>query len=215
MAKKKSASKPAAQNVRRTRRSSDDIMSKIVKAAASQFKQFGYAGATTATIARKADVTEAQLFRYFDSKSNLFRETIFEPLDGHLQRFIRDHASDAGDQSTNLYTSELQRFIRENSKMLISLVVAQTYDAGTEHGLAQIDSLSTYFEHGAASMRSRIEGEAAVAPELMVRLAFAFVLGSVMFRDWIFPSKLASDADIEAAVNAFVQKGLSANNRPS
>ncbi len=215
-APKKAAAKPAPKNARRNRRSAEDIRPKIVQAAAEEFKRRGYTGATTAAIARKAQVTEAQLFRYFASKSNLFRETVFEPLDRHLQNFIQEHLGSAGTGrdltgNTDLYTSELQRFIRDNSRMLTSLVMVQTYDAGTEHGLGRIDSLNRYFEHGAAAMRSRFKGKPPVAPELMVRLAFVLVLGSGMFREWLFPKGLAGEAEIEAAINAFVRKGLSVN----
>src|SRR6516165_1028616 len=75
--------KPRTPAARRPRRRPDDILNRIVQAATAEVKRSGYAGTTTAAIAAKADVTEAQLFRYFGSKSNLFRETIFEPIDRH------------------------------------------------------------------------------------------------------------------------------------
>lgn len=200
----------------RKRRSTEDILDRIVQAAAEEFAQGGYGGTTTAAIARRADVTEAQLFRCFGSKSNLFRETIFKPLDQLFLRFIDAHLPEFGDpaivrEQTHLYTSELQHFIRENSRMLTSLVVAQTYDAGTAHGVGKIDSLGTYFDRAASMMTLRLKGQPEVDPRLMVRLAFASVLASVMFRDWIFPAGLASDEAIEAAVNAFVMNGVAAN----
>ena len=163
-------------------------------------------------------MTEAQLFRYFGSKSKLYRETIFEPMDQHLQTFMNEHMGSINEsagrrKNTDLYTTELQRFIRDNSSTLVSLVMTQAYDAGAEHGLGRIDSLKSYFEHGASAMRSRLKGEPPVAPELMVRLAFVSVLGAYMLRDWIFPQELASDEALEAAINAFVQKGVSANDK--
>src|SRR5215471_9089598 len=110
---------------KRTRRTRDDILSRIVQAAREEFKRSGFAGATTAAIARKADVTEAQLFRYFGSKSNLFRETIFKPVDQHFMSFTNQHLPEirkAGNlvEMINLYTAELHRFIRENSGLLAS-----------------------------------------------------------------------------------------------
>jgi AcrR family transcriptional regulator len=204
---------------KRMRRSREDILGRIVQSASDEFKRRGYAGTTTATIARKADVTEAQLFRCFGSKSNLFRETIFKPLNQHFQNFINSHVPDGSREMhrelSRQYIIELQRFIAEHSEMLTSLVVAQTYDEGTAHGVGQIDSLRTYFERGMAAMNMRLKGsKAKVDPKLLVRVTFVTVLGCVMFKDWIFPRGLASDAEISAAINAFIVEGISINSGP-
>lgn len=203
---------------KRPRRSSDDVLNRIVQAATEEFKRQGYSGATTASIARKAEVTEAQLFRCFGSKANLFRETVFKPLDQHIMEFSARHIPDLGraevsKEMTQAYTSELQRFIAGHSRMLMSLVVAQTYGSEMPHGVGEIDSLGMFFDHGAAMMQKRLKGKAKIDPRLMVRLAFVAVLGSVMFRDWIFPRGLASDSELEAAINTFVMEGIGANDR--
>lgn len=200
----------------RKRRSQKDILGRIVNAAEEEFKRAGFAGATTAAIARKASVTEAQIFQHFGSKSNLFRETIFKPLDQHLLNFIIKQAAKGHKKArlglkNELYTTELQHFITEHSDLMASLVVAQRYDAGKTHGVGEINSLSTYFEHAAAGMASVMGDKPKVAPKVIVRVTFAAVLGCVLFRDWIFPPGLASEKEITAAVNAFVMEGLNAN----
>jgi AcrR family transcriptional regulator len=176
--------KPLAtvEPAKRARRMPDDLL-----------KRCGYVGTTTAAIARNAGITEAQLFRYYGSKSNLFGETIFKPLDERFLRFIDAHKpatlSDAEMREQKaVYTSELQRFIRTNSKMFTSLVAAEIYGAGTEHGAEQ--------------MRGRLKDKSAIAPELMVRLVFLSVLSAVMFRDWIFPKSLANPARIRPGPSA-------------
>lgn len=216
--KDKSPKAAAERAAKRKRRSADDILNRIVQAAREEFKRCGYAGTTTAAIARKADVTEAQLFRYFGSKSNLFRETVFEPLDQHFLNFINKHMPEIGKaaslkQLRNLYTTELQRFISENSEMFTSLVVVQTYDSGTAHGVGKINSLAQFFDHVASisKMTIKAKGKPKIDPRLLVRLAFVSVLASVMFKDWIFPAGLASDEKIEAAINDFVMQGVNAN----
>jgi AcrR family transcriptional regulator len=201
---------------KRLRRSREDILGRIVQAAGDEFKRRGFAGTTTATIARKADVTEAQLFRYFGSKANLFRETIFTPLNQHFMSFINNHLPEVRQDNhrelTGQYIHELQRFITEHSEVLTSLVVAQTYDHGTAHGVGQIDSVRTYFERGTAAMNERLKGsKAKIDPRLLVRVTFVTVLGCMMFKDWIFPRGLASDEDISAAINTFIMEGTSVN----
>ena len=200
---------------KRTRRTRDDILSRIVNAAREEFNRNGFAGATTAAIARRADVTEAQLFRYFGSKANLFRETIFKPVDQHFMRFMNQHLPDirkaapGSAEMTDLYATELQRFIREHAGMLASLVIAQTYEPGS--GRAGINSLHTYFDRAAAMMQLRLKDRAQVDPKLTVRVVFGALLASVMFREWLFPAGLASDEDITAAVNDFIKNGIRAN----
>ena len=190
-------------------------MDLILLAAEEEFKRGGFAGSTTAAIAARAGVTETQLFRYFASKADLFREAIFTPLNRHFSDFNTGHLRDAAQSETHRekvrqYTIELQHFIDDHSKMLLSLIVARTYAPETT-GAGQIDSLQTYFERGAAMMAGRIGSEPAVDPKLMVRVSFAAVLGSVLFKDWLFPEGLATDDQISAAIIDFVLDGINAN----
>jgi len=189
-------------------------LNRIVQAAREEFQRSGFAGATTAAIARNAEVTEAQLFRCFGSKSNLFRETIFKPIDQHFVQFLNKHMPEIRRASSNaamtdLYATELQRFIRENSGVLASLVMAQTYESETVQ--PGISSLHTYFDRCASLMSERLKGRTKVDPRLTVRVVFGAVLASVMFKDWIFPAGLATDEEITAAVNDFIKEGSRAN----
>ncbi len=215
--KSKTRPSPGSRPKRRTRRSPEDLTNRIIQAAAEEFKRVGYAGATTAANARKAGVTEAQLFRYFGSKSNLFRESIFKPLDEHLLHFTKEHLPDAANNpdfkgNAALYMGELQRFIVENRHMITSLVVAQTYETEAGQGVGAIGSLEKYFDRGAAIMKSQGGQNLKVDPKLMVRVSFAAVLACVMFWDWIFPPSLASDEEIKSAIHDFVLEGISANS---
>jgi len=200
----------------RKRRSAPDLLERIVHAAAEEFKRNGYAGTTTAVIARRADVTEAQLFRYFGSKANLFRETVFQPIEEHFRHFVETHLPVADDPAahraqTHRYTTELQRFVADNAQLLTSLIVTQTYDSGGAHGVAQIDSLKTYFDRAAAMMKTRTRGRTVDDPRVLVRLAFSSVLAAVIFRDWIFPDGLIDDRALAGAINDFVMRGVGAD----
>jgi AcrR family transcriptional regulator len=199
---------PDASPTRRKRRSTEDLMARIIETAAAEFKRCGYDGATTAAIARKAEVTEAQLFRYFGSKASLFREAIFKPLDQQLAEFTAEHAET---EDAALYIEQLRRFLTSNVDMITSLIALQTYERDAATGVGAIESLAKYFERGATTMANR--GEAfPVRPELMVRVSFAAVLACVMFKHWIFPPGLASEAEINEAIVAFVLDGINLNN---
>jgi AcrR family transcriptional regulator len=196
-----------------------EVRDLLLRGASDEFKACGYSGATTAAIARRAGVTEAQLFRHFGSKSELFREAVFLPLNAHFTDFHARQLADAGNSGdmrgkAHAYINELQEFIGEHAKMLMSLVVAQTYAPGSTQTVGEIDSLRAYFDRGAAMMTSRLGDTSKVDPQLMVRVSFAAVLANVMFKDWLFPEGLASERDIGTAIVDFVIDGINANSDP-
>lgn len=214
--KKASPTRPRGNGA--PRRSTDEIRVRLIKAAGAEFRRYGYAGATTAAIARRADTTEAQLFRAFKSKEGLFREAVFEPLNAHLSGFLERYLSGVGlatnaRQEARRYIGELQEFIRENSMLLLSLVAAQSFDSENlgQHGT---HNLQTYFRLGAAMMSKRVVGEPTVDPDILVRISFAAVLGCVVFKDWMFPSGSAKDAAISAGIIDFVIDGINVNFDP-
>lgn len=201
---------------RRRRRGAEEVSRRIIDAAAEEFEALGYSGATTASIARRAEVTEAQVFRFFGSKQELFRAAIFEPLNRHFAEF---HAringepahSAPGRELARDYINELQDFMAQHSKMLMSLIVASAYQPGATARIADIQGLLDYFDRGATMMSERSGETARVDPRLMVRVSFAAVLGSVMFKDWLFPEGMGDDASIREALIEFVIDGIQAN----
>jgi AcrR family transcriptional regulator len=212
----KSRSDPAP--ARRKRRSPGDIRKLVLDAAAEVFETHGYGSATTAAIASRADVSEAQIFRYFETKAALFRAAIFEPLNAHFAA-IQSRQQDAGaavayrDQART-YIAELQDFIATHSRMLQSLVVAEAYDRRATGGVEGLEGLGDYFTRGAAMMQERMGDKvdrARVTPEVMVRVSFAAVLGCALFGDWVFAQSAAAPEQIQEAVIDFVIDGLNAN----
>lgn len=200
---------------RRKRRSSEEIVDQILQAAEQEFKKSGYVGATIANIAREAAVTETQLFRCFSSKSELFRESIFKPLDRHFADFNARNLTSAGlrhDRETaRLYIQELQEFLREHEGMLKSMVVAQIYAPEGAEGVAEIGSLKAYFDRGAAMLSLATHQQPTTESRLFVRVSFAAVLANIMFRDWLFPKDLATEEEIRESIVDFVLDGIRRN----
>lgn len=185
-------------------------MANIVAAASEEFSRRGYSDATTAQIARSADVTEAQLFRYFGSKANLYREVVFEPLTRHLRDFMARYPPE---QMGDHYITDLQRFITDHAEMFRSLITVEQYNHDDITGVGSISNLTAYFESGEAGMHRGLPPDARVAPRLMVRISFAAVLACVLFKDWIFPPGFASEEELTAAINDFVMDGIAASWR--
>lgn len=201
---------------RRKRRTTEEVAERILEAAVEEFELAGYSGATTAAIARRAEVTEAQIFRFYQSKQELFRAAIFTPLNRHFSEFHERNMAPVGDSGSmremaRLYINELQDFMDQHSRMLMSLIVASAYSPDTTESVGELEGLRAYFEQGTAVMTRRVGEEAKVDPRLMVRVSFAAVLASQMFKDWLFPKGLASDEDIREAIVDFVIDGIRAN----
>jgi AcrR family transcriptional regulator len=215
--KRASTSRKAAP--KRKRRSSEEVAERILAAAEQEFEAHGYANATTATIAQRAEVTEAQIFRLYGSKQELFRAAIFQPLNRHFSEF---HARQIGPLEDSIsfrdmahrYIDELQDFLEQHNGLLRSLIMASAYESGTREGVRDMEGLGAYFERGAAIMRSKVGKTAPVDPKLMVRVSFAAVLANVMFADWLFPRGIASRAAIREAIADFVIDGINANHAP-
>lgn len=204
---------------KRQRRLPAEIMERLLSAAEEEFKASGYIGGTTAAIARRAEITEAQLFRYFPSKAALFRQAMVKPLDDHLQNFLgRLNGEDGGTETfrddARAYISELQDFIAEHQKMFLSLVTAEAYSHQNIEGLTGVDSLHEYFEHGAKSLADNAGEQGSFNSDLMVRVSFAAVLACVIFRDWLFPSEMADKHSIRDAVIHFVLHGVHGAQEP-
>jgi AcrR family transcriptional regulator len=187
-------------------------MDRLIEAAEEEFRRSGFAGATTAAIASRAETTEAQLFRYFGSKADLFREAIFKPLNRHFQEFISRQVNDANGHESDRaksqrYIIELQRFLDSHSSMLMSVVVAQMYIPTKSHGVGEIDSVRSYFDIGTGLLAARKGKKSKIPPRLLARISFAAVLACVVFKDWLFPKGVATQAEITAAINDFVSDG--------
>lgn len=215
MAKTKAIS-AVLEQPRRKRRSSEEVADRILEAAAEEFENAGYSGATTAAIARRAEVTEAQIFRFYGSKQELFRAAIFKPLNRHLMDFHAANQVPLGDPQTmremaRRYIGELQDFMAQHSRMFMSLVVASAYSPEATNPVSEMEGLRAYFAQGAEVMTRRVGEGAKIDPQLMVRVSFVAVLASLMFKDWLFPPGMASEEEIRDAIAGFVIDGIMAN----
>ena len=211
--------KKKAKRTRRARRSTKEIIDRLMEAACEEFERNGYAGTTTAAIARKARVAEALIFSHFGSKAKLFQDSIFKPLNEHFLKFTTTHLVDPGDKNslrhgTQQYIAELRQFLERHSKMLASLVVTQMYTSDNVEGVSRVQGLHDYFSRAAATSMKRLAGNPKIDPKLMTRVSFATLLACVIFKDWLFPAGLASEAEISAAIGDFVMDGINANASP-
>jgi AcrR family transcriptional regulator len=205
---------PAAPR-RRKRRSTSEIVDRIIDAAFLEFSANGYANATTAAIARRADVAEGLIFTHFGTKANLFRNAVFKPLDNHFSYFFAKHHTPNGTEEdvfreSRQFVSQLVAFIRQHLGMFKSLVVNEAYGNDAK-GASGLQGLQDYIERmSTLEDESTAQGLKIPLP-LVSRVSFASILGCVLFNEWLFPDGVASDDDIHEAICDFIMEGLSAN----
>lgn len=219
MPKDNSPQRARAVPSRRRRRTTEEIVDRLIEAARAEFEHNGYAGAKTAAIARRAGVAEALIFSNFGSKAKLFQDAIFKPLNRHFLEFRSAHGVDAADeeamqQGTRQYIAELQQFVERHSRMLMSLFVAQMYASDNLGGLSHVRGLHDYFSRATAMATKRLVDTPRIHPKLMARVSFATILACIIFKDLLFPKGLASKGEISAAIGDFVMDGLNANAEP-
>jgi AcrR family transcriptional regulator len=201
---------------RRPRRSKEEIVERLIAAACEEFERNGYAGTKTAAIAKRAGVAEWLIFTHFGSKARLFHESIFTSLNRQFVSFCTAHFVDMGDtegfrKETRQYILELQQFVERHSRMLVSLVFAQIYEGKNVEGLSRFGGLQDYFSQGAAMIAERLVGKPRIDPRLIVRVSFATIMASVIFREFLIPAGMASKTELRAAISDFVMYGLNAN----
>ncbi len=145
--------------------------------------------------------------------AGLYLISVFQPLTQHFADFFTQHLSNEEGvtdfrEIERLYITEFQQFLDKNARLLLSLVVAETYSAENKGGTAGIDSLTAYFEHGAEMMSNRIEARSKLDPAITVRVSFAAMLGCVLFKDWLFSGTELSPSKVNRAITEFILDGI-------
>jgi AcrR family transcriptional regulator len=200
---------------RRLRRTNTEVRALILQSARDLFAERGYAKTTTRDIAKRAKASEVLLFRYFNSKAELFEEAISEPFDAFMRQIVEERAAanaDAGDpvELGRSYVEALYGRLLTERQLILSLITTRAYEGGLEDGTDRPRGLQHYFAEAEASLRSmyRSRGvEPEVDPALGARLAFAAVVASALLQDWLFEGVEHADAVTEA-MGRFVIHGL-------
>lgn len=213
-----SGDRKQAVRTRRTRRSTREVIDRILAAAVTEFGEHGFSGARTAAIAQRAGVVEALLFKHFDSKEGLFQQAIFTYLDTHFTRFSEEHRFEENDDEGRLsasrdYIEAQQDFLRRHSRMFRSLFANEAFGNGDEPHAPMLSGLQDYLDKMVGIVEARSPGAPESDTELTARISFATVLACTVFRDLLFPAGIADEEKIRAAVAEFVMEGAKASIR--
>ncbi len=103
---------------RRRRMSSAERHVQIISAAREAFLEAGFSGTRTRDIAQRAGITEAFLYRHFESKEQIYREAVEAPL----ARLAEDLVTEVKALSQDGAVKRAQLLERANSVLLQAMV---------------------------------------------------------------------------------------------
>jgi AcrR family transcriptional regulator len=213
LSKRAGPRRPGPSRKRRARRSTQEIIDRLLEAAGEEFERNGYAGTTTAAIAHRAGVAEFLIFNHFGSKARLFEDSIFKPLNQRFQDFCATHVDTTDTEEvkkeTQRYILELLRFIERHSRALASVLVTRIYEHRDIEGSPEVSGLREYFDRAEAMRMHRRSGKPRVLSKLMPRISFATVTACIIFKDVLFPKGLASEQEIHAAICDYIMYAAS------
>jgi AcrR family transcriptional regulator len=179
------------------RRSSDDVRTLLLDAAARNFARKGFDGTTTADIAADAEVAESVLFRHFGSKAALFTAAAVEPFRDAVGGFreyweAEGRTFDDNAPVMRTYIAELYDRLHANRDAVLAMLFAARGPAGdaatsgarrsrSEFAglLAELDGLGDSWAHRRGLDIPRLW--------LRTRISVAMVLAMALFDDWFLP----------------------------
>ena len=134
------------------------------------------------------------LFRHFETKANLFRVAIFDPLGALVRRYAEQwNAEDVPGLShlvSDEFIDDFYQSLIEHRGALMTLFTTRIHDdadmgSGADQRAAMTEIL------GPLERAIRREIDSARYPEvnamIATRLTIAMIGGTVFFKDWLFP----------------------------
>ena len=182
----------------------------ILEGAMSIFAAKGFRGATTREIARRLNISEALMFKYFPSKEALYRAIICKRTDGSEEMFFPKEAVEAKDDR-QVFRSIASYIIRKNTEdptfmRLILFSALEGHDLSRmffeNHAMEKSRLLSAY-------IRQRIKEKAfkKVSPMLAARAFIGMTVNYVMSQE-IYGMKYFSRFSRKKAVDTLVDTFL-------
>lgn len=118
----------------------DSTREKIMSAAKEVFSSKGYTRATTKEISKVASVAEVTIFRHFETKNNLFYETICKYLVNSLLNFKTLNSYEDMSQTILNITQERINTLRENKDLFICTIYEAQFNDEIKNILQKIYS---------------------------------------------------------------------------
>lgn len=96
----------------------DEVRSSIVEEALKEFKQLGYKGASIRSIAKKSRTSVGNMYKYFESKEDLYENligSVYHKLMGYISRFDKIELNEKAEFIFYELMDKIMEIFNENS----------------------------------------------------------------------------------------------------
>lgn len=199
----------------RSRRSSATVRSLVLRAAGELFEERGFGAVGTREIAARAGVTQAQVFRHFGTKADLFVEAVYQPFHDFVADYVgrwalHGHGNGSSARDTEVFVGGLYRLLLEHRGLLAALSgQAVGGSPGLPvHAAALLREIFDCLEREVA-VEVQAQGGKTIEVAYAVRFAFALVFGVSVLEQALFPSDAArpGHAQLVQEMSGFILRG--------
>lgn len=165
----------------------EDTKERILNAAREVFSKKGYAGSTTKEISLVAEVAEVTLFRHFETKNNLFCETISKFIVNPMLSF--NSSIIKSEQVIQKIIEERIYNLRKNKDLFICTIYEAQYNNEINEMLKKIFSkvfneIMNFMKDGEKQCKETVDYVAQIVLSTIVGLIiFESLTGSDTFKD--------------------------------
>lgn len=135
----------------------EDTSERILIAAREVFSRKGYSGATTREISAAAEVAEITLFRHFETKNNLFCETVSKFIVKPMLNLKFSKIKEGSEDVIHKIIKERIYTLRKNKDLFICTIYESQFNDEIKNMLKSIfskvfDELMDYMRNGSMNM---------------------------------------------------------------
>ena len=180
--------------VPKPRRERGEARRLLLSAARASFATRGYSGTSTREIAESAGVSEALIFRHFESKRRLFEEAVLDPFNEFVAEYVEAWRAQLG---TPLPTSALIRqfveglyqLLREHRALIMVLAAADAFERDTLVDGNGDSELSRHLDVVADILGAEAvpRGLFGLDVPVTVRTIVSMVIGMTVLEEWLLP----------------------------
>lgn len=157
----------------------EDTRERILNAAREVFSKKGYAGSTTKEISSVAEVAEITLFRHFETKNNLFCETISKFIVKPMLNFNTSKTKVNSEQVIRKIIEERTGTLRKNRDLFICTIYEAQFNDEIKDMLKSI--FSKVFDELMHYMRDGYFNSGEKTIEYMAQIILSTIVGLIIF----------------------------------
>jgi len=157
----------------------EDTRERILYAAREVFSKKGYAGSTTKEISSVAEVAEVTLFRHFETKNNLFCETISKFIVKPMLNFNTSKTKVNSEDVIQKIIEERTNTLRRNRELFICIIYEAQFNDEIKDMLKKI--FLKVFDELMYYMKKEHMKSDKVSIEYMSQIILSTVVGLIIF----------------------------------